>query len=807
MIGSRVLDARRLPGKLHCQMRVVRPLAWFLLVHSLAMAQGLAWDIPQRGAVTYQRKTETWQVSGPPSRMRVDWVVADADHGGAEWRYLACAQGKQPAGFEAPGFDDSAWPIGTSEFGDQVGTLGRERTAWKTNLLCIRRKVDFAQRKPRAILLRIDHDDGIKVWCNGTLVLENAGYGRGHNYILQGQQLAAFTPGENTIAVQCSQVGGAQYLDVAIGCIPTLPPGVKSPEDIQKVLNENREAGAQVYRDLFGSYRPPAMLLAGELDSAQQKIVPTPGDLREIPWLAAMDLQRGTLGGTLNLDAYRLYRLGDIHLRGKVTATDATGWQTMEFALKSDAELNPLGESDRFIKMHVQREVIYALDGKLKIRRRLEIKDGKARMVECRTEMTGRIFRGKDFKELAAELEQVETWQIATTHRNQDTAFKTRVSEALKKGTAKLRAQLADTNSDYWQLKPEPDGADRTYHTGRLAIGLLALIKGGVPKNDEVLQRCLAELRKRKLVDTYTLGNALMAMEAYYAPDDEFRHLQEGAIDRPSKRKLPQADLELMQKWTDQLLNNIDTRVDTDTLFRFGYVRGEWFDHSVNQYGLLGLYSAHLCGIAVKPEIWEAAINHLISAQVEGTGKHDLDLVDYRTMARMQSDSETKRTVSRLITKAAGWNYQTPKTNGEPSPTWGSMTCAGITGLAICQAALLDLAGNKRAKLQGDATAARNAGFAWLAEHMNVRCHPGLLVRQQHWFYYYLYGLERAALLSGIALIEDRDWYFEGGMVLTGVQLPDGGWPAEMHYDQDIERNAMAILFLKQSTMPVLTGR
>jgi hypothetical protein len=73
--------------------------------------------------------------------------------------------------------------------------------------------------------------------------------------------------------------------------------------------------------------------------------------------------------------------------------------------------------------------------------------------------------------------------------------------------------------------------------------------------------------------------------------------------------------------------------------------------------------------------------------------------------------------------------------------------------------------------------------------------------------YYYLYSLERAALLSGIALIRDRDWYFEGAMVLALSQLDDGNWPGELTADQAIERNAMAILFLKQSTRPVLTGR
>ena len=90
---------------------------------------------------------------------------------------------------------------------------------------------------------------------------------------------------------------------------------------------------------------------------------------------------------------------------------------------------------------------------------------------------------------------------------------------------------------------------------------------------------------------------------------------------------------------------------------------------------------------------------------------------------------------------------------------------------------------------------------------MTVRYHPGALTRQQRWHYYYLYGLERAALLSGVALIQDRDWYFEGAMMLVLSQLQDGNWPSELTGDEQIERNAMAILFLKQSTSPVLAGK
>jgi hypothetical protein len=140
-------------------------------------------------------------------------------------------------------------------------------------------------------------------------------------------------------------------------------------------------------------------------------------------------------------------------------------------------------------------------------------------------------------------------------------------------------------------------------------------------------------------------------------------------------------------------------------------------------------------------------------------------------------------------------------------PPRGSMVCAGLTGLAICQAAIADQPNMKRPKLLGDVGRARGDGFAWLAQHMTARFHPGELAHQQQWFYYYLYGLERAALLSGVSLIQNRDWYFEGAMVLVLAQLPDGNWPGELHWDAEVERNAMAILFLKRSTAPVLTGK
>jgi len=424
---------------------------------------------------------------------------------------------------------------------------------------------------------------------------------------------------------------------------------------------------------------------------------------------------------------------------------------------------------------------------------------------EFQSQLQGQLSRGKDWKEPAAVVQQHESWQLSSTREGQDAPFRAMVQNALKSGTTKLREHLRSATQGELAAQP-PDGPN-SHHSGRLAIGILALLKGGVPKDDEVVVQALAELRQRTLIDTYSLANGIMALEALYIPANEFGELRSGNIDRPRKRQPSPADRALIQKWSDRLLGNIDTRVDPAYLLRFDYTGGPRFDNSVNQYGLLGLYSAHLCGIEIKPSVWEAAANHLLGCQAQEGAKIDLQLTDYRTMMRRQADPDAPFTVSRSNARANGWSYYESKSEGEWVPSRGSMTCAGITGLAICQAALQDHANLKRPKLQGDATRARSDGFAWLAQHLTARYHPGELAHQQQWFYYYLYGLERASLLSGIALIQDRDWYFEGAMVLVLAQQADGDWPGELHWDRVVERDAMAILFLKQSTAPVLTGK
>lgn len=781
------------------------PLLSLLLVAAPASGQALVADVPHRGAQVYQRTTDRLEVTPRASTIRADWVLLGASGPGHEWRYTSCTRKDAPEGFERPGFADEAWQLGRAEFGSEPAMDGRRRTEWRTEHLCLRTTVDLGTKKPKALWFVVDHDDGLRIWLNGKQLVADDGYGRGRSFVVGSDALDAWQRGPNLLAASCNNIGGLQYFDLALGLVHALPAGVRTTDDLQRVLGEEREVATRAQSELFGAFRAPALLLQGDLDAAQQRVRIAPGDLRDLGWWLAMDLSTGSQGGTLQLDAGRLFRLGDLQVKGRASAVDRDGWQTLEATVRNTPEPAPREDSKRHVDRHVRPFVWYGFDGKLQVRRRIAVRDGKAMVLEYATELGGRLLRGKDWKEHAADLRHRETARHVAVRENQDAEFRSMVATALTRGTTKLREQLADLTAP--TLAEQAQDAADSYHTGRLAIGILALVKGGVPVDDPVVQRGYAELRRRTLIDTYSLGNAIMAIEALYVPAAETGDLKAGTLDRPRRRTPSPEDKQLLQRWVDRLLQNVDTRVDAASVLRFNYTGGDRFDNSVNQYGLLGLHSAHLCGIEVPSTVWEAAIQHLLTAQCPEGAKVELDLVDFRTHTRRLADPSTTITTARSSQRACGWGYEEARDDGELTPTWGSMTCAGITGLAICQAALQEQPGQKRLKLQNDAARARRDGFAWLARHMTQRCHPGAIERQQRWFYYYLYGLERAALLSGVALIQDRDWYFEGAMVLVSTQQPDGQWPAELVWDEAIERNAMAILFLKQSTQPVLTGQ
>ena len=158
-------------------------------------------------------------------------------------------------------------------------------------------------------------------------------------------------------------------------------------------------------------------------------------------------------------------------------------------------------------------------------------------------------------------------------------------------------------------------------------------------------------------------------------------------------------------------------------------------DNSNAQFAVLALYDAQRVGVEVSRETWELAANY------------------WRTT---QNDD-------------GSWGY-VPGDAGT-----GSMTCAGIGGLAVSAAALES----------GDATVENghvvccrphevddnlDRAIEWLGNRFSVTHNPRPDGGGQSCLYYYLYGLERAGRLTGRRFIGDHDWYREGAEFLVREQ-------------------------------------
>ena len=145
---------------------------------------------------------------------------------GAAWRgrpsRWAFVTGRPADGWDAPGFDDSAWKSGEAGFGT-AGTPGiRVRTRWDTPAIWLRTTFDAPKVAPGdALRLHVFHDEDVEVWLNGKSIFRAGGYDTDYLDVpLDDAARALVRPGPNTLAVSCRQTGGGQGVDVGLILAP-----------------------------------------------------------------------------------------------------------------------------------------------------------------------------------------------------------------------------------------------------------------------------------------------------------------------------------------------------------------------------------------------------------------------------------------------------------------------------------------------------------------------------------------------------------------------------------------------------------
>lgn len=109
-----------------------------------------------------------------------------------------------------PGFDERSWKTGKAPFGDNDTRAG---TPWRSKDIWMRRTFDLASNNFSKLYLKLQHDDNVQVYLNGTKVYDVAGYTGKYIYIPIENILKK---GRNILAIHVVNTGGGQWLDAGL---------------------------------------------------------------------------------------------------------------------------------------------------------------------------------------------------------------------------------------------------------------------------------------------------------------------------------------------------------------------------------------------------------------------------------------------------------------------------------------------------------------------------------------------------------------------------------------------------------------
>jgi len=513
----------------------------------------------------------------------------------------------------------------------------------------------------------------------------------------------------------------------------------------------------------------PAVVLHSDLERKGRSLEHLPTSLLDIATYAAYDL---TAVGRKDwsFDTERIQPFGTLRVEGKIVP-DADGVDriVLKIGPRPGGKRDLAPENVLVAEVHIVRKF-----------------DAERGIVErINSTFTGEMFFSKRTNPdqiRRAGFTVQDNWKLREVVGNRGQVFDGRVIDAIRRGAADLKKILAGDCAKRFPAELANNG--QTRQSGELALILLTLLKSGESPRDPVIAKALDDLRQRHITDTYSLGVALLVLEACYTPATERDDLLAGRLSAPLRRQPTDEDRKIIAGWVEQLLGNRNEGA-RDGATKWHYLPSPDFDNSCSQYAVLGLYAADLCGVEVDRDVWIGAARHFLQVQCGSTGNVRFDLTTHQQVAK---DRAGRGTVA--ATDAAGWSYK-----DKDNQATGSMTTAGLCSLTLCDVVLSGKA--RPADVSGsELRGAIKSGFAWLASHYDVRNNPGA---GEGWYLYYLYGLERACELNQIAWIQSRDWYFDGATMLLELQAPNGRWGEEVD-------TCFAILFLKKAALPAITG-
>lgn len=394
----------------------------------------------------------------------------------------------------------------------------------------------------------------------------------------------------------------------------------------------------------------------------------------------------------------------------------------------------------------------------------------------------------------------------------------------------RVNAAIAD-GCEYLVQIQQADGSFPGMHSGSIGnhgACVLTLLHGGYSRDHAAVKKGLDYVvsSRRDQSGTYANALVLMALQKFY----EREQREHGMFDADTPQKFEAARAKVLAAMSEnhrKLATTLLEELEGARAAKGGYgyhgaagrtsalPSGTHSDNSCTQYAMLGFKAASMLGLRVDPRVFSDEANRLLTLYDAPEGGRE---VEYEQPEPMADDKDRKKTrVTRRKGKIVpgGWGYSPDYRNS----TTLQMTAAGIGSLTICMDELKvrgklgsDLAWRIELHLYG--AQQHMAALYYKPEDFDADGRSPLDRTSDGWGgFYNLYSVERACLLANWRTIGDNiDWYRIGADALIDAQFEDGSWDAVTYnYGRNDGKpvatinTCMAILFLKQAAMPVIT--
>ncbi|MBE7491124.1 MAG: hypothetical protein HS108_05125 [Planctomycetes bacterium] len=396
----------------------------------------------------------------------------------------------------------------------------------------------------------------------------------------------------------------------------------------------------------------------------------------------------------------------------------------------------------------------------------------------------------------------------------------------------RVNAAIAD-GCDYIVRSQLSDGSFPGIY--RASIGnhgacVLTLLHGGYDRKHPAVVKGLDYIVSSRQPQSGTYANAivLMALQKFYEREQREHGLL--GCETPQQFEAARARVfnalsEPHRKLATELLAELEgARASGNGGYTYYGTAGRttsgqgasYYDNSCSQYAMLGFKAASMLGLRVNSSVFSDEAARLIRQYQPAMDATALDF-EYAPDAR-DGDEKERKTKSRATPRTGkitpgGWGYSGEYRGAQTL----QMTAAGVSSLTICMDELKirgrlghDLAFRIALHIHG--AQYYMAGSYYKPEHFEANGRSILDHHSDGWGgYYNLYSVERACLLAGIRTLgQDVDWYRIGAEGLLDAQYEDGSWDGAGSLPGAENRVAMintcmAILFLKQAAMPVIT--